>query len=263
MTTSRQATDPLFALEGRTILVTGASSGLGAHFSSVLGARGARLVLAARRMERLDEVADAITAAGGVKPLLLAMDVGDEASVAEGFAQLDRQDVRLDVVINNAGIAADAPALTTPLAAFDQVMDTNLRGTWLVSTQAARRWQASGDPGTIVNIASILGLRVGGNVAAYAASKAAVVQLTKALALEWARHNIRVNALAPGYIATEINNGFFGTDAGMAMIKRIPMRRLGQASDLDGALLLLCSDASRFMTGSVLTVDGGHLVSSL
>ncbi len=142
-------------------------------------------------------------------------------------------------------------------------MDTNLRGVFLVARAAAQSWQAAGRPGTIVNIASILGERVAGSVAAYAASKAGVIQLTKALALEWARYGIRVNALAPGYVETEINAGFMGTEAGQALVKRIPMRRLGQMSDLDGPLLLLCSDASAYMSGAVIAVDGGHLVSGL
>jgi NAD(P)-dependent dehydrogenase (short-subunit alcohol dehydrogenase family) len=191
------------------------------------------------------------------------MDVADEASVEAAFSEMDRRGIRLDVVINNAGVAGAAAALDTDAGAFSEVLDTNLRGVFLVATGAARRWKESGRPGVIINIASILGERVAAGVAPYAASKAAVIQLTRALALEWARHGIRVNALAPGYIETDINRDFFATEAGEALVRRIPMRRLGQPSDLDGPLLLLCSEASAFMTGTVIAADGGHLVSSL
>jgi NAD(P)-dependent dehydrogenase (short-subunit alcohol dehydrogenase family) len=167
------------------------------------------------------------------------------------------------VLVNNAGVAGAGAALDMTSADFDEVIATNLRGVWLASVAVARRWQAAKRGGVIVNIASVLGMRVAGHVAAYAVSKAGVVQMTKALALEWARYNIRVNALAPGYIETELNDEFFASETGKAMLKRIPMRRLGQPHDLDGAFLLLATDASAWMTGEVLTVDGGHLVSSL
>ena len=252
-----------FDIAGKTILVTGASSGLGAHFAQMLAEEGARLVLAARRAERLEAFARSIAAQGLPDPQVLAMDVADEASVLAAFARLDDRGIGLDVVINNAGVAGAGAALETGAAAFSHVLDTNLRGVFLVAAEAARRWKAGGRPGAIVNIASILGERVAANVAAYATSKAGVIQLTKALALEWARHGIRVNALAPGYIKTDINRDFFATEAGEALIRRIPMRRLGQPSDLDGPLLLLCSEASAFMTGAVIAADGGHLVSSL
>jgi NAD(P)-dependent dehydrogenase (short-subunit alcohol dehydrogenase family) len=252
-----------FDIAGKTILVTGASSGLGAHFAGMLAAEGARLVLAARRIERLEGLARRIMAQGVSGPEVLAMDVANEASVTAAFAEIDRRGVTLDVVINNAGVAGAGAALDTGAAAFSQVVDTNLTGVFLVATEAARRWKEAGRPGLIVNIASILGERVAAGVAPYAASKAAVIQLTKALALEWARHGIRVNALAPGYIETDINRDFFATAAGESLLKRIPMRRLGKPSDLDGPLLLLCSEASAFMTGTVIAADGGHLVSSL
>ncbi len=145
---------------------------------------------------------------------------------------------------------------------WDAVVDTNLKGAFFLSQAIARRMREQGG-GAIVNVSSILGLRVAGNVAAYAVSKAGLVQLTKALALEWARFGIRVNALCPGYIETDLNRHFFETDAGDALVRRIPLRSLGRFEDLDAPMLLLCSDAGRYMTGSTLVVDGGHLVSSL
>ena len=171
--------------------------------------------------------------------------------------------VRSAILINNAGVTMTRAALDVAESDWAGVIDTNLKGAWLVAQQAARRMIHHASGGSIVNIASILGLRVAGGVAPYAISKAAVVQMTKALALEWARYGIRVNALAPGYIETELNDAFFGSDAGKALIRRIPQRRLGEAKELDGPLLLLASDAGSYMTGSVIAVDGGHLVSGL
>lgn len=246
-------------LAGKTALVTGASSGLGLHFARLLAGHGVRVVLAARRVDAITALADEIKAAGG-KAEPVAMDVVDGASVEKAFAAIGD---RLDIVINNAGISGAAAAIDMPLEDFDRVIDTNLKGVFTVAQAAAQRMRAEKSGGAIVNIASILGLRVAGQLAAYAASKAAVVQLTKTMALEWARYGIRVNALCPGYIETPINSEFFQTEAGKALINRIPQRRLGQPSDLDAPLLLLCSSAGAYMTGSVLAVDGGHLVSSL
>jgi NAD(P)-dependent dehydrogenase (short-subunit alcohol dehydrogenase family) len=169
----------------------------------------------------------------------------------------------LDIVVNNAGISGEALALKQTVEQFDEVMSTNVRGVWLVATQAAQTWKAQARGGVVVNVASIQGERVAPGLSAYSASKAAVVHLTKGLALEWARYNIRVNAMAPGYISTELNADLWTQSYGKAMIDRIPMRRLGQLTDLDGALLLLASCASSWMTGSLLTVDGGHLISAL
>lgn len=246
-------------INGKIALVTGASSGLGRHFSKVLAARGAEVILAARRREALEESCARIVREGG-RARAVPLDVTDADSVAAAFAQMENAP---DIIINNAGVADSAPALEMSAGMWDRVMDTNLRGAFLVAQAAASAMRAAGKGGSIVNVASILGQRVAGNVAAYAASKAGVIQLTKALALEWARHDIRVNALCPGYVETELNSEFFASAAGQALIRRIPQRRLGKLDDLDGALLLLASDAGRYITGASLAVDGGHLVSSL
>lgn len=244
-----------------TALVTGASSGLGAHFARMLAARGYHVVLAARRADALAAARTEIEAAGG-KVDVVTLDVSDETSIQSAFEQMDESGLQLDVVINNAGISDAKPAMDITAAEWDRVIDTNLRGVFLVAQAAARRMK-DGRGGSIVNIASILGHRVAGAVASYTASKAGVVRLTEALALEWARYGIRVNALCPGYIGTDLNRDFFDSDAGKALIRRIPQRRLGKPEDLDGALLLLASDAGRYITGASLSVDGGHLVSSL
>jgi NAD(P)-dependent dehydrogenase (short-subunit alcohol dehydrogenase family) len=248
---------PMFDLTGKAALVTGASGGLGLHFAMVLARQGATVTLAARRIEAVEAGRDAIRAAGGVADAR-RLDVTDESSIAVLFAER-----AFDIVVNNAGISQPRRALESDAAHWDSVLDVNLRGTFLVARAAAAAMIRSAKDGSIVNVGSILGLRVAGEVSAYAASKAGLVQLTGALALEWARYGIRVNALCPGYVETDINRDFFETPAGEAMIRRIPQRRLGKAEDLDGALLLLASDAGRYMTGSSIVVDGGHLVSSL
>lgn len=251
-----------FSLDGRTALVTGASGALGARFTETLAGAGAAVVLAARRAGPMEALRDRLTAQGA-RAATVAMDVTDAASVDAALAQGEAALGPIDLIVNNSGIAEPAPSLDQPDADWDRVFAINVDGARRLSIAAVRRLVALGRPGSIVNVASILGLRQGAGVTAYAASKAALVQMTRQHALEWARHGIRVNALAPGYIETGINRDFFATDAGQAQIRRIPQRRLGLPEELDGALLLLASDAGSFITGSVLVVDGGHLVSPL
>jgi len=252
------AMSKLFDLSGKVALVTGASSGLGAHFAKCLGAAGASVVLAARRADRLESL-QAELAAAKITAAAIDLDVQSAASIALAFDKAGP----LDIVVNNAGISIVKPALDMPEHDWDAVVNTNLRGAWLVAQGAAKRWVAEKRPGSIVNIASILGLRTIGQVAPYNASKAGLIHLTQALAMEWARYHIRVNAICPGYIETEMNAPFWKTPAGQKLIDRIPQRRIGRPEHLDGALLLLASEAGSFMTGSTLTVDGGHMVSSL
>lgn len=244
-------------LSGKTALVTGASSGLGAHFAQVLAGQGVAVTLAARRADRLSNLSDRIKAAGG-KSDAIDLDVSDPASVDAALSGRF-----FDIVINNAGTTASMPALDHKAAEIDQVIDTNLKGAFNVARVTAAAMIEAGKGGSIVNVASILGKRIASHVSAYAASKAGLIQLTRSLALEWARYGIRVNALCPGYIETDLNRDFFASDAGKALIKRVPQRRLGQAKDLDGPLLLLVSDMGGFMTGSEIVADGGHLVTSI
>ena len=251
-----------FDLSGKVALVTGASSGLGVHFARTLASAGASVAIAARRADRLASLQAELHKAGN-KAAAVELDVQSGKSVGAAFDAAENALGAIDIVVNNAGISIVKPALDMPEEDWDAVVDTNLRGAWLVAQTAAKRWVAAKRPGVIVNIASILGLRTIGQVAPYNASKAGLIHLTRALAMEWARHDIRVNAICPGYIETEMNSDFWKTPGGQRLIERIPQRRIGQPEHLDGALLLLASDAGTFMTGSVLTVDGGHTVNSL
>lgn len=244
-------------IRGRKVLVTGASSGLGVHFAQLLASQGAHVFAAARRTDRVQALCDGLRDQG-YQATPLELDV----SSAQASEQALQGQV-FDLVVNNAGVSHSCAALDLDADTLDQVIDTNVKGVFHVARATAAAMRDAGQGGSIVNIASILGSRVSGHVAAYAASKGAVLQLTRALALEWARHGIRVNALSPGYVETEINRDFFATDQGQALIRRIPQRRLGQPQDLDGALMLLLSDMGRFITGADIAVDGGHLVSSL
>ncbi|MBM3628819.1 MAG: glucose 1-dehydrogenase [Alphaproteobacteria bacterium] len=250
----------IFSLAGRAALVTGASSGLGAHFARLLAGEGAAVALAARRAERIDALAAELRGSGAAA-IAVAMDVTDPASVQRAVEQAERGLGRLDILVNNAGITASSRFLETSEEEWSAVLDTDLTGLMRVGQETARRMAARGEGGAILNVASILGVRPAPQVAAYAAAKAASISLTQSMALELARHRIRVNALAPGYIETDLNSAFLRSPAGEALARRVPMRRFGAAEDLDGAVLLLVSDAGRFITGATLPVDGGHLLS--
>jgi 3-oxoacyl-[acyl-carrier protein] reductase len=250
----------LFDLTGEVALVTGASSGLGQRFARVLAANGASVVLAARRVDRLQDTANAINAAGG-RAIAVGCDVTDTASVEAAFEAAAAAFGTVTLTVANAGLADEGRAIETSDERFRGVMDVNLDGVFRVARAAGARLIAEGRSGTVVVTASILGIGVTRGVVAYATSKAAVIQLTKALALEWAAKGIRVNAIAPGYFSTEINAAFLASEQGQKLVQAVPQRRIGAEGDLDGALLLLASPrASGYMTGSIVVVDGGHLL---
>lgn len=252
-------TSSLFDLTGRTALVTGASGGLGARFAKVLATQGARVALVARRRAELDAQVAAIAAAGG-KAIAIEADITDRAAIARAFDEAERAFGTVDVLVANAGVAPAAKLTDETEEGWRKVMALNVDAVLFCAQEAARRLIAAGKPGSIVVVGSILGFGVTRGVGAYCTSKAAVHQLTKALALELAPKNIRVNALAPGYIVTDINRAYLESPAGEAMKAAIPMRRFGRIDELDGPLLLLASDAGSLMTGTILAADGGHLL---
>jgi 3-oxoacyl-[acyl-carrier protein] reductase len=249
----------LFDVSKEIILVTGASQGLGRQFARLLSAHGAAVVLAARQSAKLQSLADEIVGKGG-RAVAVQMDVTDTASISRAIDSAEAQLGPVSVLINNAGVAVEKPAVDQAEADWDAVIGANLKGAFFTATEIARRMIARKQEGNIVNIASVLGLGVMKFVSPYSISKAGIIQATKTMALELAGSRIRVNALAPGYIDTDMNHGFWATPPGEKLTKRIPQRRIGHESDLDGAILLLASGASRYMTGSVITVDGGFLL---
>ena len=249
-------------LDGKVALVTGAFGGLGRDFARMLARAGASVALAGRRLQEGKAIARAM-ADEGHRVAAIAMDVTDRASVEAAVDEAAAAFGVVDVLVNNAGVAVTRPFLDLTERDWAGVLDVNLDGAWRVAQAVARRLKEAERPGTIVNIASVLADRVAAQVAPYTVSKAALVQLTRAMALELARYGIRVNALAPGYVETPINRDFFATEGGRALVKRIPQRRLGRVEDLEAPLILLASDASTYMTGAVIAVDGGHAVSSL
>jgi NAD(P)-dependent dehydrogenase (short-subunit alcohol dehydrogenase family) len=249
----------LFDVSKEIVLITGASQGLGRRFARVLSAHGAAVALAARQTGKLKSLEEEITAKGG-RAVAVAMDVTDAASITSAIDAAEAALGPVTVLINNAGIAIEKVAIDQTEEDWDAVIGANLKGAYFAATEIARRLIARNQEGNIVNIASVLGFGVMKFLSPYTISKAGIIQATKALALELAGSGIRVNALAPGYIDTEMNHEFWATPAGEKLTKRIPQRRVGSESDLDGAILLLASGASRYMTGSVVTVDGGFLL---
>jgi len=247
-----------FNLQGKVVLVTGASSGIGAHFASVLAAEGANVILAARRAEKLQEQVDAIIANGG-KARAISMDVASTESVNAAFEIIKSEYGKLEVLVNNAGVAGEPiKFLDTSEDDWNWVINTNLNGAWRVAKAAVELMIAGNIEGAVVNTASIYGLRTGVLKSAYNASKAALVQLTKSMAMELSRKNIRVNALCPGWIDTGLNDEYFASENGKRYIQTIPAKRLGTVEDLTVAMLLLaCNSAGAYITGTTLTVDGG------
>jgi NAD(P)-dependent dehydrogenase (short-subunit alcohol dehydrogenase family) len=249
----------LFDVSKETIFVTGASQGLGRQFARLLSGHGAAVALAARQAAKLNDLEAEIRAKGG-RAAAVEMDVTDLASVAGAIEQAEARLGPISVLINNAGIAVEKLAVDQTGADWDAVVNANLKGAYFTATEIARRMIARKQGGNIVNIASVLGVGVSKFLSPYTISKAGIIQATKALALELAANGIRVNALAPGYIDTEMNHDFWSTPGGEKLARRIPQRRVGTETDLDGAILLLASTASRYMTGSVIIVDGGYLL---
>jgi 3-oxoacyl-[acyl-carrier protein] reductase len=249
----------LFNLDGAVALVTGASSGLGAHFAQVLAANGAAVVLVARRADRLADVTAMITKAGG-KAIAVEADVRDRDATRAAFDTAESAFGTVSILVNNAGVAHAGRAVELGEEEWRRVLSTNLDAVFFWSQEAARRLLAAGRGGAIVNIASVLGLGVAKGVVAYATAKAGVIQLTKALALELAFKGVRVNAIAPGWIVTELNRDYLTSEKGKALTRQIPIGRFGEKCDLDGPLLLLVSDAGRFVTGATIVADGGQSV---
>jgi len=252
----------MFSLEGRVALVTGASSGIGHHLAQTIAHAGARVIVAARRAEKLSALVSQINRDGG-HAHAVDLDVTQAQSISSCFDSIEELAGVADIIVSNAGTTVAKPALEQSEADWDMVLDTNLKGCWMIDTEAARRLVKHKKGGSIINIASILGERVAGAVAPYSASKAGVIQTTQSLALELARYGIRVNAILPGYVVTDLNSEFLESEAGKRLESRIPARRFCKMQDLDGPLLLLASAAGQAMTGTAIAVDWGHLVSSL
>jgi 3-oxoacyl-[acyl-carrier protein] reductase len=249
----------IFDLAGKVALVTGASSGLGVRFAEVLAANGAAVVLVARRADRLAALQERIEQAGG-RALAVEADVRDRIAMGAAFDAAEKAFGTVTILLNNAGVSHSDRAVELAAEEWQRVISTNLDAVFFWAQEAARRMLAAGKTGAIVNIASVLGLTPDKGVVAYAAAKAGVVQLTKAMALELAFKGIRVNAIAPGWIITEINRDYLAHGRGAGMKRQIPMGRFGEVQDLDGPLLLLASDAGRYMTGATIVVDGGQVV---
>jgi 3-oxoacyl-[acyl-carrier protein] reductase len=249
----------IFDLHGKVALVTGASSGLGLRFAQCLAENGAAVALVARRADRLAAVAAKIESAGG-KAVAIEADVRDRAAMRNAFDAAERAFGTVTILVNNAGVAHSGRAVEMSEDEWRRILSTNLDAVFSWAQEAARRMLAAGKAGSIVNIASVLGLGVAKGVVAYATAKAGVIQLTKALALELAFKGVRVNAIAPGWIVTELNRDYLAGEAGAKLKREIPIGRFGEERDLDGPLLLLASDAGRFVTGATIVADGGQVV---
>lgn len=253
----------LFDLDGQVAIVTGASSGLGAHFAETLAKAGAKVAIGARRVDRLAALAEQIADSDG-RALPIELDVTDAGSVAEAIRIAEEELGPISVLVNNAGIPSAGRAIEMPEDEWDRVLDTNLKGAWLMAREVGRHMVEHETAGRIVNISSIIGVSTAAKrVLAYSVSKAGLVSLTKTMALELADKGICVNAIAPGYIETELNSGFLQSPAGQRIATRVPIGRFGETGDLDGVLLLLAGPAARYITGSVFTVDGGLSLSTL
>ncbi len=247
--------------EGKIAMVTGASSGLGARFAKVLAQGGAQVVLASRRTERLKELRAEIEAEGGAAHVV-SLDVTDYASIKAAIAHAETEAGPIDILVNNSGVSTTQRLIDVTPDDYAYVMDTNQRGAFFVAQEAAKRMiaRAKGDPKKqhrIINIASVAGLRVLPQIGIYCVSKAAVVHMTKSMAVEWGRYNINVNAICPGYISTEINAEHFQSEQGKALVNMLPRKRVGEPQDLDGLLLLLASDEAHFINGAIMTADDG------
>ena len=251
-----------FNLEGKVALVTGAGSGLGRQFATTLARNGASVALAARRREKLEETRVIIAEQGGTA-ISVELDVTDHLSVTNCLRETESELGVPDILVNNAGVAAQNMVIDMDDDEWNYVINTNINGVFKVAQATAKAMLEAGKGGSVVNIASILGFRNAPGLSHYAASKAAVISMTRNFALEWVRHGIRVNAIAPGYFETDMNRGVIRSERGQELLKRIPMRRIGELHELDGALLLRASDAGAFMTGSTITVDGGQVCNSL
>lgn len=250
-----KSSNKLFDLTGSTALITGGGSGLGKHFAQILSAAGAEVILCGRRLDVLKQVCAEIEQSGG-RAVCVQMDVSDAQSITAAFAQIEKYGP-ITILINNAGLMAEPSLLDLTEQEWDRVNDVNLKGAWLVAKATVKQMIAKEVTGSVINIASVLGSCVQKGTGPYAASKAGLLHLTRSMALEWARYGIRVNAISPGYYVTDMAGKYLETEKGKGLLKRIPQRRLGEFDDLSGPILLLASDASAYMTGSMMTVDGG------
>jgi 3-oxoacyl-[acyl-carrier protein] reductase len=249
----------IFNLKDQVAVVTGASSGLGNRFARVLAKNGATVVLVARRAERLESLRQEIEGGGG-KAIAIAADVLSDDDRRRVFDEAERRFGPVSLLINNAGVVHSNRAVDLPHEEWRRVLATDLDAVFYWSQEAAKRLLAANKPGAIVNIASVISFGVSKGVVAYATAKAGVVQITKALSAELAFKGIRVNAIAPGWFVTELNDAYLGSEAGQKLKRDIPMGRFGEEGDLDGALLLLASQAGRYITGATIIVDGGQVV---